>query len=304
VNSSGAKPYIWVLLSSAAFSIMAALTYGLGRHGCPWQVVALARSTLALVFSVAIALAFGIRLAFWRPGALWMRSLAGSASLVCSFYALTHLRTADAITLTSTFAIWIAILAWPLEGRLPAPGVWLALACSFTGVLFIQDPQFQSSRFDIGVALVCAFFSAIAMHGLHRIKGVDHLAIVIHFGIVASITAMAALLATAGPETFHSLSGTVLLMLIGVGASATVGQVFLTKAFATGPPTKVAIVSLSQIVFALLYDSAIWGHEFSLRQLVGILCVAAPSAWLMANGVAESHSHGATEPITPGESSV
>ena len=69
---------------------------------CDWLVVALVRALVMLATAATLARASGSRLAFWRPRTLWVRSLAGSFSLVCNFYALTRLPVADAVTLSTS----------------------------------------------------------------------------------------------------------------------------------------------------------------------------------------------------------
>src|SRR5262245_48951038 len=186
-----------MLCGSLAFAVMASLGHALKDH-CPWQIVALARAALALLFAAMIACWTGIRLVVFRPGVLWMRSLAGSASLICSFYALMRMPTADLLTLGSTMPIWLALLSWPLEGEAPGMTVWLSAICSLVGVALIQGPQFHESSLAIGIALVAAFFSAIAMLGLNRLANVDHLAVVVHFSAVSSLVCIGALLVTPG----------------------------------------------------------------------------------------------------------
>jgi drug/metabolite transporter (DMT)-like permease len=65
--------------------------------------------------------------------------------------------------------------------------------------------------------------------------------------------------------------------------SATIGQFFLTKAFSAGSPTRVSVVGLSQIVFVLLLDILFQGQSLTLPKGLGILLVAAPTAWLVAS---------------------
>jgi drug/metabolite transporter (DMT)-like permease len=67
-----------------------------------------------------------------------------------------------------------------------------------------------------------------------------------------------------------------------VGGAATVGQLFLTLAFAAGPPSEVAVVGLTQVVFAFGYDTWISGHAFDRITLTGMILVIAPTAWLLA----------------------
>jgi drug/metabolite transporter (DMT)-like permease len=73
-------------------------------------------------------------------------------------------------------------------------------------------------------------------------------------------------------------------MLLGVGLTATIGQIFLTKAFAAGPPAKVSVVGLAQVVFGMMYDVAVWQREFDAMTLAGIVLVLAPTAWLLLRG--------------------
>src|SRR5205807_7306285 len=70
-------------------------------------------------------------------------------------------------------------------------------------------------------------------------------------------------------------------MLLGVGVTATVGQIFLTKAFTVGVPAKVSVVGLTQIVLTLVVDVALFHQEFTALNLLGIALVLTPSAWLM-----------------------
>ena len=110
-----------------------------------------------------------------------MRSIAGSVSLVCTFYALTRLPISDVFTLTNMFPIWVAVLSWPLLGEAPPLSVWISVASGIVGVILIQQPHFAEGNFATLAALTSSFGSAVAMIGLHRLKGIDIRAIVAHF---------------------------------------------------------------------------------------------------------------------------
>ncbi len=66
---------------------------------------------MMVVVAAGLARLAGAPLAFWRPRALWVRSLAGSFSLVCNFYALSTLPVADAVTLMNVQPLWV-VLTW------------------------------------------------------------------------------------------------------------------------------------------------------------------------------------------------
>src|SRR5437763_470516 len=113
----GLPPYGYILASCVWFSAMGLLVHEAGREGCPWLIVATARSALAALLAVTAALILGVRLVAFRPRMLWIRSLSGSCSLLATFYALIHMEVSDVLTITNTFPIWVALLSWPLAGE-------------------------------------------------------------------------------------------------------------------------------------------------------------------------------------------
>ncbi len=84
------------------------------------------------------------------------------------------------------------------------------------------------------------------------------------------------------------------MQLLGVGLSATVGQLFLTLAFTHGDPAKVSVVSLTQIPFTLVLDTLVLGHALVPSKLIGVPLIICPTAWLMLR----RHS-GPHEPLPP-----
>ncbi len=277
-----------MLIAAMAFAVMGSLAHALGPT-CNWQIVALARTGLALLFATLLVLQSRAKLVFLRPRTLWIRSIAGSISLVCVFYALAHLPVAEVLTLSNVFPIWVAILSWPLLGEAPTFEAWIAIAIGLLGVVVLEHPHFtldqlvqQTGSVPALLALVGSLTTAIAMLGLHRLQGIDPLAIVVHFSGVATAVCVALLLLVPNSAMASSrFDPRSLAMLLGVGACATVGQVFLTKAFTAGPPAKISVVALSQAGFAMLLDVFVLGHTFNAVTLAGTCLVMAPTAWLL-----------------------
>ena len=281
MSKDSRAPYLWMLLGSFLFANMGVMANYLGRS-CDWQVIALARCTLALCFTLLLAAIYRVRLVVFRPRILWVRSLAGSLSMVCSFYALAHLPVSDVLTLTNIFPLWVALLSWPLEGQAPAPSLWLALLCGVAGVALIQQPHLAEGSWATVVALLGSFFTAVAMLGLNKIKGVDHRAIVVHFSAVATVFAIVTLFVFDHGKPLENHFTTVsLLLLLGVGLMATFGQIFLTLAFSSGDPTRVSVVGLTQIVFAMILGAVLLGHGFDWLRILGTVMVVAPTGWVM-----------------------
>jgi drug/metabolite transporter (DMT)-like permease len=260
---------------------MSTMAHAAGKT-CDWQIVAIARTGLALIFAAGLTFGAKRQFVFLRPAVLWMRSIAGSASLVCGFFAITHMPVADTLTLTNMYPLWVAVLSWPMLGILPRRDVWIAVLCGLVGVVLIQQPQFATGSYVSLIAVLASFTSAIALLGLHQLQHIDARAIVVHFSAVSLFFCIATLFVfphnTSVMSTFDAIT---LLMLLGVGATATGGQILLTKSFAEGEPAKVSVVGLSQVGFGMLFDLTFFGRSFSLTTIAGIVLVVIPTAWIM-----------------------
>jgi drug/metabolite transporter (DMT)-like permease len=270
-----------MLAGAFVFSLMGTCAHAL-RDDCDWQAIAVARTGLALTFAAVLAKAGGVRLVFLRPGVLWVRSLAGSLSLVGVFFAFTRMPVGDVLTLTNVFPVWVALLSWPLDGVRPSLEVWLAIACGLTGVALIGQPHWSQQNWAALVALGCSLSTAVAMLGLHRLQGIDARAIVVHFSAVSLVFALAALwVFPRSAGLAHLGDPRAVLLLLGVGLTATIGQIALTKAFAAGPPAKVSVVGLTQVGFGILLDVVVWQRALDAVRLLGVAMVIAPTAWLL-----------------------
>lgn len=279
-----ALPYAWMLLAALAFTCMGGFARSLAQS-CPWLLIAAVRTLLAMAIAGTCALASGQRLVFLRPGTLWMRSLAGSVSLLCTFYALGHadVKLADVYTLTNTFPIWIALFSWPLLGAAPSRETWAAIAVGTIGVALIQRPYFDQGNLAALMAMLSAISTAVAMIGLHRLGGVGPWAIVAHFSGVSFVCCLIGMALTRVSIDWHAATtpGT-LAMFVGMGVSAALGQVLLTKSFAAGAPAKVSVVSLSQVAMVMALESVLWPErKFDLATVLGIALVLTPTAWLI-----------------------
>ncbi|HLY74254.1 MAG TPA: EamA family transporter, partial [Planctomycetota bacterium] len=131
--------------------------------------------------------------------------------------------------------------------------------------------------------ILSAMCTAVVMLGLNRLSDVEPRTIVLHFSMV-STGIMGAVYFLAAPKgsigAFADHRG--LAMLMAMGVLGTVGQIALTKAFASGDPSKVSVVGLSELIFGVVYDRVLWHRQFGVLTLAGITLVAAPTAWLLA----------------------
>jgi drug/metabolite transporter (DMT)-like permease len=286
VKSRAALPYWWMLIGAFFFSWMSILAHEL-RLALPWQSIALVRTSVAFLLAVLLTWQAGASFAVLRPPTLWIRSIAGSLSLTLAFYALTHTNLlAEVLVLANMFPIWVAILSWPVLGSLPRWDVWVAIVCALAGVVLIARPQTAAIDASLVAAALSSLTTAVAMLGLHKLHELDPRAIVAHFSAVSVLFCLAAILLFPS-EIAYSLprDGFTLAMLTGVGISATIGQLFLTKAFAAGSPARVSVVGLTQVAFTAVPDIFYWHRTIEPQKLAGMALILAPTAWLLVWGV-------------------
>jgi drug/metabolite transporter (DMT)-like permease len=207
--------------------------------------------------------------------------------MVFTFYAIPNMVVSQLLTITNTFPIWIALLSWPLSGEFPPLRVWLAILLAVAGaalMLLNLNELPTEIRLDAALAaLGAALCSAVAMLGLHRLNQIDSRAVVVHFSAVALLVCLTVgfLLPPAIPFAHDLQLPRNISLLLGVGLTASVGQILLTKAFTSGTPAKVSVVGLTQIVFALFIDLFFHDYQPTLLNLFGMSLVLFPSLWLM-----------------------
>lgn len=283
MDANSFRSALWMLVGAIAFAMMGALTHALGPR-CDWLIVALTRAIFMLGSAWVLAASAGVRLVVFRPPTLWIRSIAGSVSLVCNFYAMSILPVADALTLMSMYPLWIVVFSALWLRRMPSVFEVGGMVSGLIGVFLIQRPHLGGHALAVGVAVASSLTTAVALMGLHRLRHVDTRAVVAHFAGVASLIAGGWLLVQSANGTFHliRLDALTLTLLLGVAISGTVGQFCLTRAYALGVPARVAVIGLSQVAFAMIFDVWVWGRVLTPMTLLGIAFVLAPTALMTA----------------------
>jgi len=274
--------YLWMLWSAVSFATMGALSKLLADTS-DWRFLAFVRAALMLLFAAAIGLSTRTTFIFRGTPMLWMRSLVGSLSMLCTFYTLTHLPFSEATTLIKCYPIWVALLSWVVLKERPSGKIWIAIVVGLAGVVLIAQPHFDEARVALATGVVSSIATAVVMLGLNRLAQVDARSIVIHFAMTSTVVC-AAVFAIAGSGRPIGALGHPrdLAMLLGMGLLGTVGQIALTRAFALGDPSRVSVVGLSEMLFGAAYDRILWHRSFGWVTLAGMALVAAPTAWLLA----------------------
>jgi drug/metabolite transporter (DMT)-like permease len=198
-----------------------------------------------------------------------VRGLTGLAAMFCFFYAIAHLRLADAMLLNQSVPLFLPFVEYVwLKEALPTR-IFRPLGVGFLGLLFILKPGTGLFQAAAIVGLASALFAAVAQVGIRRLTRTEPTTrIVFYFAVIATVVSALPLLGvwvTPGPR----LSAVLLLM----GTLATFGQLCLTRAYAFAPAARVGPFIYTGPVFASLIDWLFWGTLPDLLSVLGALLV-------------------------------
>lgn len=259
---------LYMAASALGFSGMAMLVK-VASARLPTGEIVLARGVVTLALSYAML--WRARLpppAPWgaQRGRLLLRGLLGFAGLSTYYAALAHLPVGEAVTLQQTVPLLTALLAWWLLGERIGASTLVAIATGIAGVLLIVHPSGAGAdALGIACALASAVTSALAYVTVRTLARTEHpLVIVFYFPLVA--TPLSIPWAAASWVTPDALE---VLLLIAIGATTQVGQVFLTLALTVERAGRVLSVNYLQIVFAMLLQLAVFGAVPPAETLAG-----------------------------------
>ena len=199
-----------------------------------------------------------------------IRSLAGLGAMYCFFYAIAHMRLADAVLLNYSLPMFMPFVESLWLGEPFPRRLWSPIGLGFLGVLFILKPGLGVFEPVALVGLLAALFAAVAQVGVRRLTQTEPVTrIVFYFGVIATgVSALPLPFAWVTPEGLW-----VVLLLTGV--FATLAQLFLTRAYAHAPASRVGPFIYSAVVFAGVLDWAFWGRLPDRMSLCGAALVCA-----------------------------
>ncbi|CDK27580.1 unnamed protein product [Kuraishia capsulata CBS 1993] len=222
---------------------------------------------------------------------IWMalRGVTGFFGVFGLYFSLMFLTVSDAVVITFLVPSVTALAAWVLLKERYTKVEAIGGLISFSGVLLIARPEFLfHGRFDsakgdnethdpakrllaTGVALVGVLGASGAMISIRYIgKRAHPLLTVSYFALICCVVSCTAILAIPSMsfQTPHNTRQWCLFALIGF--SGFIMQFLLTSGVQREKAGRGAFMMYSQLVFALVFDVAIWGKFPNIISLFGI----------------------------------
>jgi drug/metabolite transporter (DMT)-like permease len=257
-----------MLVAALGFAIMGALVKVGAQKFSPAELV-FYRSLFGLIGIWMFISMRKLPLATPHLGKHMSRGLVGFTALVLFFYAIAHLPLATAITLNYTSPLFLALLMPFMLHEKPRKILLLALAIGFIGVSLLLKPTInQDSWFAGMLGLLSGIGAALAYVHVKQLGKVNEpdWRTVFYFTLVSTIGAGLWMLF----DSFQSIIWQDLLTLSGLGLSATIAQLALTRAYRTGDTLVVASLAYVTILLASLFGILWWDEHLSVDAWLAI----------------------------------
>ncbi len=257
-----------MMVAAFGFAIMGALVKVASVKFSSEELV-FYRSLLGLMAIYMYIFAKKLPLATPVIGKQMSRALVGFASLVLFFYAIAHLPLATAVTLNYTSALFLALLMPLMLHEKPKPILYAMILLGFIGVVFLLKPNLARQDLIAGaVGLLSGFGAAFAYVHVKQLGnlGEPDWRTVFYFTLISTIASgLWMLLQTYTPITWQDMP-----TLLGLGVSATIAQLAMTRAYRTGKTLTVANLAYTTVIFASLFGVLFWQETLSLSEYMAI----------------------------------
>lgn len=215
--------------------------------------------------------------------ALLLRSICGTAGILCNYYAIDRLVVSDANILNKISPFAAVIFSYLFLKEKIKLSQLLTLLGAFAGALFVIRPSFQFSEYVPGLIglfggiMAGAAYTAVRYLGQ---KGLESMKIVFFFSAFSSISILPLVILN-----FKPMSAQQFLALILCGICAAGGQICITKAYTFAPASEISIYDYFQILVAAVLGFFIFDQIPDLFSFIGygIIFLMSFINWYNAN---------------------
>lgn len=289
-----------MVLGAFLFATMGVCIKFASDHFNSFEIVAY-RGMIGVVFLVFLTRSRGVSLRTQVPMMHFWRSVVGVTALVTWFYSISVLPLATSMTLNYMSSIWIA--AFLLGGALllqksSAPvrqqgPLFLTVLAGFAGVAMVLRPTFDEQQVLGGLSgLMSGLVSALAYLQVAALAraGEPESRTVFYFSIGATLVGLVGMVLFG----FNAWTWPSALWLLPIGLLAVLGQLCMTRAYASGATLVVANLQYFGIAFAGAYSILVFGDQLPLVGWLGM-------AVIVASGIAATFLRERAVPQMPAE---
>ena len=294
---------LWMIAASFLFALMGVCVKFASAHFNAVELVCY-RGIVSVVFVWIWARSIGVSLGTQLPGMHAWRSLIGVVSLGGWFYAIAYLPLATAMTLNYMSSVWVA--AFVVGGALlyrqagknslhNANQGWLlgTVLAGFAGVVMVLRPAFdQNQQWPGLIGLLSGMTAALAYIQVTALSraGEPEARVVFYFAVASALLGAVGMLFT-GASAWQWPQA---LWILPIGILASLGQLCMTRAYASGATLTVASLQYSGIVFGAIASLVVFNDQLPPIAWAGM-------AVIIASGIAATVLRKRAVPDAPHE---
>lgn len=227
------------------------------------------RSFLGLLMIYAVIHQQGLSLSTHHLKQHLWRGVSGTIALMLYFYCITVLPLATAVTLNYTAPLYLSILTILAFKEHFRPALSSAILLGFCGAILLLHPTLAQNQLIPGlIGLISGLLAGIAYLNVKQLglSGEPEWRVVFYFSLIAAITSGVGMLF----GTVHSITMPGLFILLGLGSTATLAQLAMTRAYRTGKTLVAGSLSYSTVIFASIFGMILWGEALPLMGWIGM----------------------------------
>lgn len=263
---------LWMVAASLLFACMGVCVKFASQAGFSAAEIVFYRCAIALVLMTLMVRLRGVSLKTTHWGFQLKRGVSGFLALTLYFWAITLLPLGTAVTLNYTAPIFLAVLLMFLSGLRLTNGMITALLVGLLGVGILLKPSIQADQLFGGlVGLTSGVLAALAYYNVRELGalGEPETRTVFYFSLLSTLGSLVWL----AFSEMHRPTLETGLLLLGVGAFATLAQLAMTRAYARGKTLVSASLAYTTVVFASLFGALFWGETLGLLEALGMVLV-------------------------------
>lgn len=178
---------------------------------------------------------------------LFLRSLFGTAGLICNFYAIDRLNISDANMLNKLSPFFAIIASYFILKEKATVKEWAAVIMAFIGALFIIKPSFELTSVYALIGALGGLGAGLAYTFVRKLgkMGERGPVIVMFFSTFSCLVTLPGLILN-----FKPMSAVQFIILLLAGISATGGQLCITRAYTFAPAKEISVFDYTQVIFA------------------------------------------------------
>lgn len=264
------KGILFILLSAFFFCLMSVFVRLAGD--VPTMQKAFFRNIVAAVLAAILLARSKSGFSFQRKNLpdLLLRSSIGTAGILCNFWAVDHLRIADANILNKLSPFFAILMSIFILKEKPNRIEWLSVLLAFIGAAFVAKPSAGIASFPALIAILGGFTAGTAYTYVRKLglEGERGPVVVMFFSAFSTLVLLPNLLLHYHPMTMKQL-----IFLIFAGMSAAGGQLSITTAYQNAPARDISVFDYSQVVYAAIFGLILFGEIPDVWSIVGYVII-------------------------------